>query len=315
MTSITIDQVYQVLEMADKCRGEIVPCFVGDPGIGKTESVYRFAEDHGRNVVEMILSQRQPTEISGLVMPDNDTKSMEVFDHSRLSELKDGDILLFDELLEAPPMVLSACLTLIQERRMMSGKKLPDILICAATNPLSSPMMIKESVRQRFMWFTVQFSWKVFYNHIKRRFGIDLDDGITAWVLAERTGYNLVTPRSITKLIELGKTLDLSMSKDREAFEFFGDQLFQNHDLTLKILKSLHQLTSQDLIAQALVDAYAVGDLASSISGETIIEINSKLEGLASSEILEVLKSSLSAGEFESVAKVLAQVDSEVLDA
>ena len=45
-------------------------------------------------------------------MPDKDTKKMTYFNFDKLENLKDGDILFFDELLNGNPVVLNACLTL-----------------------------------------------------------------------------------------------------------------------------------------------------------------------------------------------------------
>ena len=86
-------------------------------------------------VVTIIASQILPNEVSGITMPVVEERSMEIFDHFRLSSLKNGDILFFDELLEADQMVLSACLTLIESRELMSGRLLPDVMIVGATNP------------------------------------------------------------------------------------------------------------------------------------------------------------------------------------
>lgn len=205
--SIRVNDIPKILDMADKCRGELVPCFMGSAGIGKTQSVYQWAEDNGRKVVEEILSQVLPTEISGINMPDPETQSMKVFDSAKLSSLEDGDILFLDELLEAPPMVLSACLTLIQERRMMSGKKLPDILIVASTNPLSSPTLAKLSLRQRFMFFDVEFDYEYWKDHIKDRFDIDVKDNLQSVIELEGQEWNVITPRTMTKLIELAIAL------------------------------------------------------------------------------------------------------------
>lgn len=199
------DQIYRLIEAADKCRKEIVLCLLGKPGIGKTEAVERFAKDHGRNVVHIITSQILPSEVSGMTMPNQETKSMDVFDHYRLSHMKDGDILFFDELLKGQQQVLNACLTLIQERRLMSGTKLPDVLIIAAANPLASPTQLPLEIRQRFMF--VEINW----NHIEWiRYMMDLgfenehalsklSDKIYAGLDSVKT-WNTLTPRTATKL-------------------------------------------------------------------------------------------------------------------
>lgn len=213
MNFVTISDAAKMLEACYANRDQVVPCLIGDPGIGKTESVYRFAEEIGVEVVEIILSQCLPTEISGITMPDQESKSMEIFDHSRMSRLKDGDILLLDELLEAPPMVLSACLTLIQERRMMSGRKLPDIMIVAATNPTVSPATLKLSMRQRFMWVGVTFDKDEWIEYVKSTLGIEIsiNDVLLDMIRTDSEEWNVLTPRSAWKIM---KMLADSESKD-----------------------------------------------------------------------------------------------------
>lgn len=182
-------------------RSELVPCLVGAPGIGKTAAVYEHAEKVGANVVTIIASQVLPSEVSGLTMPDKETKSMEIYDHYRLSSLKDGDILFFDELLEADQSVLSACLTLIESRMMMSGKTLPDIQIIAATNPTISAMSLRENIRQRFLFREFLIDVEGTIDYIQKITGIRIPyEEAKALIKETSEDYNILTPRSLTKM-------------------------------------------------------------------------------------------------------------------
>lgn len=181
----------------------IVPCLVGPVGIGKTAAVNQHAKNVGaNNVVTIIASQILPSEVSGITMPDSTTKSMEIYDHYKLSSLKDGDILFFDELLEADQCVLSACLTLIESRMMMSGKLLPDIQIIAATNPTVNPQNIKENIRQRFMFSEFKIDRDAVADYIEEHAGFR--PPMDALAKLESTGqyFNILSPRSLTKLCE-----------------------------------------------------------------------------------------------------------------
>lgn len=199
------DQIYRLIEAADKCRKEVVLCLMGKPGIGKTEAVERFARDHGRNVVHIIASQILPSEVSGMTMPNQDTHSMDVFDHYRLSHMKDGDILFFDELLKGQQQVLNACLTLIQERRLMSGTKLPDVLVIAAANPLATPAQLPVEIRQRFLFVDVEWDEHGWINYMKALGFKDYNElaKLAAKVKAsldQTDRWNTLTPRTATKL-------------------------------------------------------------------------------------------------------------------
>lgn len=193
--------ISDLMEAVDKRRGDIVPCLLGAPGIGKTEGIEEFARTHGRDVVHVIASQILPTEVSGMTMPNQETHSMDVFDHSRLSHMKDGDILFLDELLKGQQQVLSACLTLVQERRLMSGTHLPDVIIVAAANPLASAKMLPEEIRQRFLFIDVDFDEESWKEYMRDR-GVQ-DPGVLTRYLVTKGGgaeWNTLTPRTMTKL-------------------------------------------------------------------------------------------------------------------
>jgi MoxR-like ATPase len=188
-------------------RGFIVPCLEGPAGIGKTAAVKAAALELKQSgatgkVVTIIASQVLPNEVSGITMPVPEREAMEIFDHYRLSSLKDGDILFFDELLEADQLVLSACLTLIESRELMSGHKLPDILIVAATNPTIKPNMLKENIRQRFLWRKFGLDPEGTRQYIKRICGFDIGNSISRRINESGDEYNILTPRSLTKMAQ-----------------------------------------------------------------------------------------------------------------
>lgn len=227
---ILTSDIEELVEAADRRRDEVVLCLLGAPGIGKTEGIESFARKHDRNVVHIIASQILPTEVSGMTMPNQETHAMDVFDHARLGHLKDGDVLFFDELLKGQVQVLNACLTLIQERRMMSGKRLPDVLIVAAANPLASPQQLPLEVRQRFMFVDVEFdadSWCKYMRGlgIKRPQRL-VDDLVTDHTLAKAT-WNVLTPRTMTKLMLWLKECPDSEVVERYVKQEFGHAVYE----------------------------------------------------------------------------------------
>lgn len=195
------EEMVSLLDKAYCCRDEIVVCLLGPVGIGKTAAVRQHAKNVKANkVVTIIASQILPSEVSGITMPDSDTKSMQIYDHYRLSSLEDGDILFFDELLEADQSVLSACLTLIESRMMMSGKLLPDIQIIAAANPTTTASSLKESIRQRFMFAKFNIDKHQVAQYIKRTMGIKVPNDVLNKLSGSSNEYNILSPRSLTKI-------------------------------------------------------------------------------------------------------------------
>lgn len=215
--SLDYNEAVEFLDNVWDLRSEIVPCLIGSVGIGKTSAVHEHAKNVGAGkVVTFIASQILPSEVSGITMPVLETKSLEIFDHYKLSSLKDGDILFFDELFEADQCVLSACLTLIESRLMMSGKKLPDIQIIAATNPTIAPSQLKESIRQRFMFMPIKANRHVMANYIHAKTGIHPDLELCDEVIRDDLGgknankYNFLSPRTLTKLYDWISTVGKS---------------------------------------------------------------------------------------------------------
>jgi len=243
-----------VLETAYEARHEIVPCFISKPGIGKTSAIEDFARSKGVNLVTFILSNTIPSEVSGIRMPDTETKRLEVFDDARMRSLKDGDILFFDEVLEAPRELWSACLTLIQSRQMASGRQLPDVMIVAASNPVASPAMIPASVRDRFMFFDVEFDYDAWKKWFRLRF--KAEPCITESDLFDDVGYNLMTPRTFTKLYTW---YDSAADNDGRDFlrqvikEMYGIDVMKNIILTYD--RAHGKKSGKEQILDALVDS------------------------------------------------------------
>ena len=215
----TFRDMVDFIKSANKAKAFIVPCMYGPSGIGKTDAcrqaVKELAEEGkatGR-MVTIIVSQILPNEVSGITMPVHETKAMEIYDHYRLSSLQDGDLLFFDELLEADQLVLSACLTLIESRELMSGRKLPDIQIVAATNETIPASMLKDNIKQRFSWREFDVDKQGCRDHIKETYGIDIGRELADQIQATGAGkdYNILSPRQMTKM---AKWMMLSDSSD-----------------------------------------------------------------------------------------------------
>lgn len=204
----TFEDMVSFIKWAYRGKKFIVPCMEGPAGIGKTAAVKQAAlelKDEGLasgKVVTIIASQILPNEVSGITMPVVESKAMEIFDHFRLSSLKDGDILFFDELLEADQLVLSACLTLIESRELMSGRSLPDCMIVGATNPTIKPNMLKENIRQRFVWRKFGLDKDGCRAYILRTCGFDPGAEVIDKLVTTGSEYNILSPRSLTKMCQ-----------------------------------------------------------------------------------------------------------------
>lgn len=203
------------LDILDQHRDEMALALMSDPGLSKTSQCKQWCEEHGRQYFEFITSQRMPSEISGMAMPDADTKRMKIYDFDYLLDMKDGDVLAFDEFTNGNIMTLNACLTLIQERNMMSGRKLPSILIVAMGNPQGKCDMLPQT-KQRFLWLDVKFDEETWCNWIKKELNVVPTQPLISLIKnTYKSGfgvqdYNYMTARTVTNLLKLAKTVDRS---------------------------------------------------------------------------------------------------------
>jgi hypothetical protein len=196
------DKMIRLLDMAWALRSQIVPCLVGPPGIGKTAAVMQHAKNHGcGKVVKIVASRCVPSETVGMTMPDNERRSMDIYNSRQLSCLEDGDILFLDELLEADQFVLSTLLTVIESREMADGTPLPDVQIIAATNDTIPPEQLRGNIRQRFMFQRFEMDKLATRAYIQELTGMRLGDTIlNKMTTTSGSDYNFLTPRTLTKL-------------------------------------------------------------------------------------------------------------------
>lgn len=203
------------LDILDQHRDEMALALMSDPGLSKTSQCKQWCEEHGRQYFEFITSQRMPSEISGMAMPDAGTKRMKIYDFDYLLDMKDGDVLAFDEFTNGNIMTLNACLTLIQERNMMSGRKLPSILIVAMGNPQGKCDMLPQT-KQRFLWLNVKFDEETWCDWIKKELNVVPTQKLINIIKSTyKSGfgiqdYNYMTARTVTNLLKLAKTVDSS---------------------------------------------------------------------------------------------------------
>lgn len=200
-----IKEVLEKVYNNHSLRKSVVPLFIGNPGLGKTQIIDEFAKEKGVTLVELITSQMSPFEISGIAMPDKELKKMTYYNFDKLENLKDGDILFFDELLNGNPIVLNACLTILEQRKFISGNPLPNIMIVAAANPQGMSPLTPQ-IKERFIWYDVKFSKSMWKKYMTKKYCVSLSigDKLANLIASETfTSNNFNTPRSIDKAVNM----------------------------------------------------------------------------------------------------------------
>jgi len=203
-----MNNIMHLLDVVDKVRDSVALGLMSDPGLSKTSQVKQWAGHNDRRYCELIISQRMPSEISGMPMPVPETKKMEVFDFDTLLQLEDGDVLAFDEFTNGNIQTLNACLTLIQERTMLSGKKLPSLVIVAMGNPQGKCDLLPQT-KQRFWWVDVKWDAQSWTIYMEKQWGFRPDSTLVKAITQQyqdgfkMTQYNYMTPRTMENLVKI----------------------------------------------------------------------------------------------------------------
>lgn len=184
-------------------RRTTVPLFMSNSGLGKTHIIEEFMKEKGVYKPPFVLSQRMPFEVSGMALIDKNTDKMKYFDFDFLLDLKDGDILFIDETYNANPLTLSAFLTFLESRIMISGKKLPDIMIVAAANPQGIPVLTPQ-IKRRFLQYDIVFDSNAWKDYMWKKY--KLPDNISGKLCTlinneDYNGYNFNTPADLDKAV------------------------------------------------------------------------------------------------------------------
>lgn len=187
-------------------RRTTVPLFMSNPGLGKSTIIKEFAASRGVKMVKMTLSTRMPNEVTGMTMPDLVKDRLVLLDSHQLTALEDGDVLFIDEVFNGTlKQTLDAFLNFLEDRMLLSGKKLSDVLIVAASNP-QGLINITPQIKQRFIRYDLKFSPVEFEEYLKNKFGMpeSISKNISIAINKEKfeqENWEYVTPRSMEKAI------------------------------------------------------------------------------------------------------------------
>jgi hypothetical protein len=261
-------------------RRTTVPLFMSNPGIGKSQIIKEFAESKKVKFKKITLSTRMPNEVVGGLMPNPKTKLWEYFDSEELYNLKDGDILFFDEVFNGTlKQTLDAFLNFIEDRILPSGKPLADVLIIGASNP-QGLINLTPQIKERFIRYDLTFNNTEFQEYLKEKYGIPFDISKNLCTLVnkekfESTIWNYLTPRSIEKAINQ-IACDLKSPYDDELLPILKTKIPVPMDLVALNVKKDEEVEFLELLKLIIQKQ----------NNKTDVNKNQKQESRATADIL-----------------------------
>lgn len=125
--------------LAAYIRAKLVPMLVGSPGCGKSQIIYQIAKDYNLKVIDLRLSQCDPTDLAGFPTIDGakaDYVPMKHFpiEGDEIPAGYSGWLLFLDEATSAPPAIQAAAYKLILDRMVGSHHLHKNVAIVAAGN-------------------------------------------------------------------------------------------------------------------------------------------------------------------------------------
>lgn len=134
------------LSLLASMKSRMPAVLVGPPGVGKTSKIYELTEKMGYELITLIGSQLDPTDIVGLPKGEHlgvDDEGRDIHGTVNLAPwwqvriLQHRKVVLFlDEITNSSPQVRASQLTMLQHREFPNGSKMPqETIVVGAMNP------------------------------------------------------------------------------------------------------------------------------------------------------------------------------------
>ena len=136
LNGVKVKDIKNVLYTCDKLN--LVPLLWGPPGIGKSSIVEKYSRSvYGKESIVLIGSVMDPTDIVGHFRISENDSYVKQYKPQFLVDLEEGksNVLFFDEINCAPPLVFAALLRVINERKVLNYPVPENTFIVAAANP------------------------------------------------------------------------------------------------------------------------------------------------------------------------------------
>jgi len=147
----------------------LVPCLIGESGIGKTHLMKQITEDLNWSIVIFFLAHREREDLSGIPFPSEDKLSYRFLCEEAIKNIIMSDkptLILLDEWNRGEKPILNAAFTLIEDRKFGVHSLPNHVRIAACMNPSGGSYTVTEAerdpaFRRRLCFLAVQVNVSV----------------------------------------------------------------------------------------------------------------------------------------------------------
>lgn len=159
---MNIEQLINNLKICANAR--VVPFIQGSPGIGKSDAVKQIAARNRFKLIDIRLSQCDPTDLNGLPKLDGERSTYLPFDTfplegEPLPKGYNGWLLFLDEINAAPRSLQAAAYKLVLDRKVGNHNLHPNVVIMCAGNKETDNAVVNPlstALRSRFINLVVE---------------------------------------------------------------------------------------------------------------------------------------------------------------
>lgn len=166
---ITVNQNEAVDNMTMCFKNNLVAMLTGSPGIGKSAIMHQIAEKYNLHLIDIRLSQCDPTDISGFPVITGEKasyKPMDIFplENDPIPPGCKGFLIFLDEINSASMAVQAASYKLVLDKMVGQHKLHPHAVIACAGNLITDGAIVNRlstAMQSRLVHFELKVDWKL----------------------------------------------------------------------------------------------------------------------------------------------------------
>lgn len=265
-------------------KSRIPVVLVGEPGVGKTAMMKELAEKQGYELITLVGSRMDSTDVSGVPKAQEFafegeeeplTATVYAMPWWQMRILRKKKVILFlDEMSNTPPSVQASMLTLLQDREFDNGTKMPEeTIVVGAMNPTEQAAdgyELSEPTTNRICFIPWSPTIKEWKDGMLRAWGKKVSTEEMKWkqLIVRFIDENPSYLQKDTPSEELGtpSAFNIHSPSEEEVFRFAWNSRRSWDNLSKVFAESEDSVPVQSILAQGIVGFKAAAEFMKWIS-------------------------------------------------